>query len=218
MTRPNVPDNQVELRGLPIVLSAPSAGGKSTIAQRIAKKNPSVVLSISCTTRPARPGEKNGVDYFFFSVEEFNRKKEQGEFLESAVVHGHSYGTPRSYVEEKLREGKDVMLTIDPQGAVAVKKIYPFGVFIFVVPPTWDALVERLNARALDNAATVQLRLQNARQELTYLSHYDYVVVNDNLDVAVEDIEAILRAEHRRVSRVDRKDIPIFGEKAQMPT
>src|SRR5690242_15734881 len=117
--------------GLPIVLSAPSGTGKSTIATKIAKLDPDTVLSTSCTTRSPRVGEKNGVDYYFTTPEDFKRKIESGEFLEYAVVHGHYYGTPLAPLELQLKQKKNVILTIDPQGAVNVKKIYPQGVFIF---------------------------------------------------------------------------------------
>src|SRR5262245_24872315 len=137
-------------KGIPVVISAPSGAGKSTIAARIAKGSLSAVLSVSCTTRAARVGERNGEDYFFVSVDDFKKKIETGDFLEWAVVHGHYYGTPLSSLEAQLTEGKDVILTIDPQGALAVKRIYPTGIFIFVVPPSWDTLLKRLYKRATD--------------------------------------------------------------------
>lgn len=201
---------RVGAKGLPIVISAPSGAGKSTIAVRIARENPTTVLSISCTTRPPRNGERHGVDYYFTSREEFQRKIDAGEFLEWAPVHGQFYGTPIQALEERLSEGKDVLLTIDPQGAISVKRIYPQGVFIFVVPPTWDALLKRLYKRATDDPAAMELRLTNARRELSHLDNYDYLVVNDDLEAAVRDVSAIIAAEHRRLCRLDKRDIPIF--------
>jgi len=205
------PKKGTQKRGIPIVLSAPSGAGKSTIATRIVEENPSAVLSISCTTRAPRPGEKDGVNYHFTSADEFKRKIEVGEFLEWAVVHGHYYGTPLSSLEKQMSENKDVILTIDPQGALSVKKIFSEGIFIFVVPPSWDALRERLTKRATDDSNTIDVRIQNAKKELSYLSHYDYLVVNDNLESAVTDVTAILRAEHRRLSRINKNDIPLLA-------
>lgn len=197
--------------GIPVVLSAPSGAGKSTIAAQLVKDSPSTVLSISTTTRAPRKDEKNGKDYFFVSEDDFKKKIEKGEFLEWAVVHGHYYGTPLSVLEKHLSEKKDVILTIDPQGALSVKRIYPQGVFVFVVPPTWETLVNRLTKRATDDRASLDIRIANARKELTYLSHYDYLVVNDNLSEAVNNIQAILKAEHQRLSRIDKNTVPIFS-------
>lgn len=196
--------------GIPIVISAPSGAGKSTIAAKIIEANPSIVQSISCTTRPARKDEKNGVHYFFMSVDEFKKKIEQGDFLEWAIVHDHYYGTPVTELERRLKEGKDVILAIDPQGALTVKRLFPKGVYIFVVPPSWDMLLKRLKSRATDDSSTVQIRVANAQRELTYVSHYDYLVVNDQLEEAVHDLSAIIRAEHRRLPRVSKDDLPIF--------
>lgn len=198
------------MNGLPIVISAPSGAGKSTIASQIARRGTSIVPSVSCTTRPPRAGEKEGEHYFFTTVDDFKKRAAEGGFLEWAVVHGQYYGTPLSALEANLRAGRDVILTIDPQGALSVKKIYPKGVFIFVVPPSWDTLHKRLYKRATDDANTTELRLQNARKELTYVDHYDYLVVNDDLDAAVNDILAIIRAEHQRLARIDKRDIPIL--------
>lgn len=197
--------------GVPVVISAPSGAGKSTIAMEVVKECASAVMSTSCTTRPPRPGEKDGKDYFFASVDDFKKKIEKGEFLEWAVVHGHYYGTPLSSLEKLLSANKDVILTIDPQGALSVKRIYPNGVFIFIVPPSWDTLVSRLTRRATDDRATVDIRIANARKELTYLSHYDYLVVNDELPQAVRDVMSIIQVEHLRLSRIDMNSVPILA-------
>jgi guanylate kinase len=199
-------------KGIPIVISAPSGAGKSTIAQRIAKKRSSTVLSISCTTRPARSGEKNGKDYFFIEEQDFKRKIDAGDFLEWAVVHGFYYGTPLSYLQTQMDHGSDVLLTIDPQGAMAVKRIYKDGVYIFVVPPSWDILMKRLVDRATEDAKTMEIRIANARKELSYLSHYDYLIVNDDLEEAIEQISSIITAEHLKLSRVNRNEISILAK------
>lgn len=198
-------------KGLPIVISAPSGAGKSSIAALIQKKRPTAVPSISCTTRPPRGGEKNGVDYFFISMDEFKKRIETGDFLEWAVVHDHHYGTPLSSLRKQLEEGKDVLLTIDPQGALSVRRAHPEGIFIFVVPPTWEALLNRLKSRATDDSSSLQVRIKNAEKELTYLSHYDYLLVNDKLDEAVSQALAIIEAEHCRLTRINKKDIPILS-------
>lgn len=199
-------------KGIPIVISAPSGAGKSTIAARIAKKHPSAVLSVSCTTRAPRPGEKQGKDYFFIEEDEFKKKIDSGDFLEWAVVHGHHYGTPISFLQEQMDQMKDVLLTIDPQGAMAVKRVYKEGVYIFVVPPSWDILMKRLVNRATDDAKTVEIRIANARKELSYLSHYDYLIVNDDLDEAVSQVSAIVTAEHLKISRINRNDVSILNK------
>jgi guanylate kinase len=197
-------------RGLPVVLSAPSGTGKSTIACRLTEQSPSTCLSISCTTRAPRPGEKEGEHYFFTTFDEFKRKIEAGEFLEWAIVHGHYYGTPLKALETQLDRGRDVILTIDPQGALSVKRIYPGGVFIFVVPPSWDVLMKRLYKRATDDQKSMDIRIANARKELAYLGHYDYLVVNDDLDTAVRQVSAIISAEHMKTSRVDQRSLSIL--------
>ncbi|MCB4756081.1 MAG: guanylate kinase [Elusimicrobia bacterium] len=185
-------------KALPIVLSAPSGAGKSTIAKDVLKANPNLMPSISCTTRSPRGAERNGRDYFFLSEGEFKRRVKRGDFLEWAEVHGHLYGTLKATVEGGLEEGRDVLMVIDVQGAKAVKKSYPEGVYIFVKPPSWDVLVKRLKKRGSDSQESIRLRLANARKEFSYLPLFDYVVVNNRLKTAVAEVLAILRAEHRR--------------------
>jgi len=198
-------------KGLPVVLSAPSGGGKSTIATRLVAECRNAQLSVSCTTRPPRPDEKDGVHYHFISEPEFKKRIKDGDFLEWAEVHGNYYGTPRSMLEGLLKEGKDVVLTIDVQGALSIKKFYPQGIYIFLVPPTWESLASRLSRRASDDAKSVKIRQANARKELSYMSHYDYLVINDDLEMAVRDVCSILRAEHCRLTRIDKRDIPILA-------
>jgi guanylate kinase len=199
--------SETSRRGLPVVISAPSGTGKSTIAARLIAERPSAGLSISCTTRAPRPGEKEGEHYFFTTFDEFKRKIEAGEFLEWAIVHGHYYGTPLKALETQLDRGRDVILTIDPQGALSVKRIYPAGIFIFAVPPSWDVLMKRLYKRATDDQKSMDLRIANARKELAYLGHYDYLVVNDDLETAVGNVAAIITAEHLKTSRVDARSL-----------
>lgn len=200
----------VKKRGIPIVLSAPSGGGKSTIAWHVLKRIPQTVRSISCTTRPPRRGERQGVDYFFISEGEFKRRIKKKNFLEWAKVHQNYYGTPKSYLDLQLRKGKNVLLTIDPQGAKSLRRFYPKGIYIFVVPPTWSILLKRLKSRGSDSKASLQVRLANAKKELKSLSHYDYLVVNDDLASAVKETACILQAERRRLFRLNKDEIPIL--------
>ena len=158
--------------------------------------------SVSCTTRYPRAGEKNGKDYHFISIEEFKKKIHRNEFLEWAVVHDHYYGTPRRYVEEQVAGGKIVLLAIDVQGAQAVRKKIP-AVTVFIVPPSLHSLEERLKYRHQDPADSVHKRLSNASAELSEARHYDYLVVNDSLNDAITNIEAIIIAEKLRTSHQD---------------
>lgn len=188
-------------RGLVLVLSAPSGAGKSTLCQALAERRPNTRLSISCTTRSPRSSEAHGRDYFFLTPREFAEKRESGELLEWAEVHGHFYGTPRSPLEEHLAKGHDVVMNIDVQGARAVKQALPDSVTVFVAPPSWSVLEERLRRRNQDDEATIQRRLLGARREWSEAARYDYLVVNDDLENAVADLSAILRAERRRTAR-----------------
>ena len=189
-------------QGFSIILSAPSGTGKSTLCRRLLQRDKSLRFSMSCTTRYPRPGEKNGKDYHFMSVEEFKKKIHRNEFLEWAVVHEHYYGTPRRFLDDQVAAGRIVLLAIDVQGANAIRKRMP-AVTIFVIPPSWRSLEERLNARHQDPVDSVYKRLSNAPAELNQARHYDYLVVNDSLDEAVAQIEAIITAEKLRTSRQD---------------
>src|ERR1044071_3162531 len=197
-------------KGLPVVVSAPSGGGKTTLVSEVLKKIPSAVRSISCTTRGPRPGERNGRDYFFLSKQKFKRMIKDHRFIEWAKVYNHFYGTPKSTFEKQIHRGRDVILTIDPQGALSIRKIYPQGVFIFVVPPTWGTLLKRLKRRGTDDQLSLKIRIKNAKKEIRMVSHYDYVVVNDKLNQAIEDVAAILRAEHMKRDRINKRDVPIM--------
>lgn len=188
-------------KGLLMVISAPSGAGKSTLCQELLKRRPTTHLSISCTTRTPRPGEQDGRDYHFLSPDEFTRRLDAGEFIETARVHDHLYGTLTAPVAGALAEGRDVLLNIDTQGAHAVKSRFPDCVRVFVLPPSWTALEERLRKRAQDGEDVIKKRLANARGEVAALPAYDYAVVNDRLEDAAQDLLAILRAERRRLAR-----------------
>ncbi|MBI4395573.1 MAG: guanylate kinase [Elusimicrobia bacterium] len=191
--------------GIILVVSAPSGAGKSTLCHALLERRPNLRGSISCTTRPPRSGEVNGRDYVFLSETDFLRKINEGALVEWARVHDHLYGTPKDPLTENLRKGFDVVLNIDPQGALSVRKIFPESVLVFIYPPSWGILENRLRHRGQDDEKTMAKRLTNARKEMTYLRHYDYAVVNDRLDEAVDDLLAILRAEHRRTGRLSNE-------------
>jgi guanylate kinase len=201
--------------GFPLILSAPSGTGKSTICRKLLQRDRSLRYSVSCTTRQPRSGEKNGKDYHFLSVEEFKRGIHRNEFLEWVQVYDHYYGTPRKFVEEKIAAGHVVLLAIEVQGANAVRKRLP-SVTVFVVPPSWSSLEERLNHRSQNSIDDVHKRLSNASAELHEARHYDYLVVNDELKQAVENVEAIITAEKLRTSRQDlsRFSLALGGHKS----
>jgi guanylate kinase len=188
--------------GIVLVLSAPSGAGKSTLCQALADRRANIRLSVSCTTRSPRPLEVEGKDYFFVTEKEFQAKIEKGELLEWAQVHGHFYGIPKAPIEAHRANGMDVVLNIDTQGARCVRTVFPDSVMVFVSPPSWEVLEARLRGRKQDDEATIQRRLANARAEMDQTPHYDYLVVNDTIETAVDDLLAILRAEHRRITRL----------------
>jgi guanylate kinase len=188
-------------RGLLFVISGPSGVGKGTIVKELLKLQPALKLSVSVTTRQPRPGEEDGVHYMFRSVDEFQRMVAAGELLEYAQYGSNFYGTPRSFVEQRLAEGHDVVLEIDTRGAIQVKERIPNGIYVFVLPPTMEELESRLTKRQTEAAEAMRMRLQVAVDELNYLPLYDYQLVNDELDHAVNKVQAIILAEHCRVMR-----------------
>jgi guanylate kinase len=179
----------------PIILSAPSGGGKTTIARALLARRPDLGYSVSCTTRSPRPGEIDGRDYYFMSRTEFIAERERDAFAESAVVHGNLYGTLRREVDRVLGENKHVVMDIDVQGAAQFVRAFPQSVAIFILPPTADVLLERLRARKTESPAQLAARLQSALQELQSVDTYEYVVVNDDLERAVLSVGSIIDAE-----------------------
>lgn len=193
-------------RGLLIVLSGPSGVGKGTVRQAIFKEdNHNLVYSISATTRNSRAGEVDGVDYFFKSKEEFENLIKQDRLLEYAEYVGNYYGTPMDYVEDMLASGKDVFLEIEVKGALQVKEKMPEGIFIFLTPPDLEELENRLIGRGTDDEPVIKQRIQKAREELALMQHYDYAVVNDDVQLAVKKIKGIIQTEHLKVNRVLNK-------------
>jgi guanylate kinase len=191
-------------RGLLIVISGPSGVGKGTVCGLLRKRNPNIIYSISATTRLPRQGERHGVNYFFHSKEEFISMRERGELIEWAEYVGNYYGTPRRFVEEKLDAGENVILEIEVQGAKQVKKQFPQGIFIFLLPPSMDELKRRIMGRGTETVSTIHRRLHLASDECKELAMYDYAVINDKLVHACEKIESILTAEQCHTSRVIR--------------
>lgn len=197
----------VDLAPLPtpkllVVLSSPSGGGKTTVCDELLRRNSQLRRSVSMTTRPPRSGEKDGRDYHFVNSATFHDMMREERFLEWAEVHGNFYGTPREYVENVLREGHDVILNIDVQGGLHIKKAMPGSVLVFLRPPSMKELEDRLRRRGADDEETIRKRLLNAEFELQRVPDYDYVVENRDLEEAVARVQAILWAEKSRLSRI----------------
>ena len=186
----------------PIILSSPSGGGKTTIARELLRRRTDLGYSVSCTTRAPRVGELNGKDYYFLSTVEFERRREGGEFAESAQVHENMYGTLRSEIQRVLSAGKHVVMDIDVQGARQFRRAFPESVTIFVLPPSAEILLERLRQRQTESKEQLARRLQSALQELQAVDEYQYVVVNDDLAKAVARVSAVIDAEVVRRERV----------------
>jgi len=192
----------------PIILSSPSGGGKTTIAHKLLEVRRDVGYSVSCTTRPPRDGEVDGRDYHFRSLEDFKRGQAAGEFAESAEVHGHLYGTLRAEVDRVVSAGKHVIMDIDVQGSRQFAAAFPDSVLIFILPPSAEALIARLEARGTEEAKSLIRRFRSAKDELKAIDLYQYVVVNDEVDSAVAAISSIIEAvglERSRDSTLDAR-------------
>lgn len=190
-------------RGLLIILSGPSGVGKGTVRAAIFENNQfNYVYSVSATTRNSRPGEIDGVDYFFVSRETFEQYIKDDALLEYAEYVGNYYGTPIQKIEENLAAGKDVFLEIEVQGALKVRERMSEGIFIFLAPPNLEELESRITCRGTDGPEVIYERMQMAKEEIELMQHYDYVVVNDTVEHAVEKVNAIIQSEHLKVERV----------------
>jgi guanylate kinase len=194
-----------------IVLSSPSGGGKSSVCRALLAADPNLEYSVSVTSRPPRPGEVNGRDYWFVSEEEFLRLIEANAFYEWARVHDNYYGTRRDVVEDKLARGRNVVMDLDVVGGLTIKKLCDQAVLIYVLPPSLKVLEQRLRARGTDPEPVIQKRLRNARHEINFAEKYDFVVINDDLDRTVATIRQILDAQ-RHSSR--HQKLKITGEDA----
>jgi guanylate kinase len=188
-------------RGIIFVVSAPSGAGKTTIVRRVISQVPGVSLSISCTTRAPRPGEQNGVDYSFITRAEFSAMEQAGRFIEWAQVHGDLYGTPRANME-KIRQGEDLVLEIDTEGAKKIREAFSDAVLIFILPPSLEDLKGRLRSRGGDAEEAIAARLHNAQKELDQTARYDYIVVNKEIEEATREVASIVIAERCKAARV----------------
>jgi guanylate kinase len=193
---------RVRRRGLLFVLSSPSGAGKTTIVRGLIAADPGLTLSVSVTTRPPRQGEIDGRDYLFINLERFSEMMAHGEFLEHAIVFGHSYGTPRSPIEAALATGRDVVADVDWQGAQQLaERLAHDLVSVFVLPPSLDALRTRLHARAQDSASVVSTRMAKSAEEMSHWSEYDYVIVNHDIEESITQAQAIVTSERLRRTR-----------------
>jgi len=189
-------------RGLMIVLSSPSGAGKTTLTRRLLADNPNMAMSVSATTRPARPGEKEGVDYFFINKTRFAELEVEGEFLEHARVFDNYYATPRGPVEDALSRGQDVVFDIDWQGAQQLTQAAPNDlVKIFILPPNMRELEQRLRTRAQDSDAVIAKRMSKSEAEISHWAEYDYVIVNEDISTALAELQMIVSAERMRLRR-----------------
>lgn len=177
------------------VVSAPSGAGKTSLVRALVAGMPEIKISVSHTTRPPRPGDQEGVDYFFIDEARFQQMADQGEFLEYATIYGYHYGTSKAWVLEQLKAGNDVILEIDWQGARQIRKLFPPTLLIFIVPPSAEALLERLQKRRQDDPVVIHQRLAFAREEMSRYVEFDYLVVNDVFERAVADLNDIVSAE-----------------------
>lgn len=185
-----------------MVLSGPSGVGKGTVCEELMKDRDDIRYSISATTRKKRPNEKDGENYYFLSLDDFNQRIEDGDFLEFAKVHGNYYGTPKKYVKEQIKNGEIVILEIDVQGALQVKENFDNAVYIFLLPPDLMELRRRIVGRSTEDEKQINLRMENAKKELSFIDKYDYAVVNDEISHTVDKIDAIIQAEKLRVRNV----------------
>lgn len=188
-------------KGLLIVLSGPSGVGKGTVCSALRSRVPELVYSVSATTRSPRIGEVDGINYFFKSREEFLSMIDNDQLLEHAEYVGNYYGTPRDFVEETIAGGKDIILEIEVQGALKVKEKFPEGIFIFLTPPSLDELKDRIVGRGTESQDTINHRMSVAVDEMELIKHYDYAVINDEINLACKRIESIIIAEHCKVRR-----------------
>lgn len=185
-------------KGLLILISGPSGTGKGTVCDLLRQKHPEISYSISATTRQPRPGEQDGVNYYFYTKEKFREMIDQGQLLEWAEVYGNFYGTPKQKVLDRLEAGEDILLEIDTQGALNVMKVMPEGLFIFLLPPSLEELAARLKGRGTETEESLHRRLGAAVDEIKLATKYRYVVVNDKVEDAEEIIANIIEAEHHR--------------------
>jgi guanylate kinase len=198
--------------GCLFVVAAPSGGGKSSMVNALVEREPGIRLSVSYTTRPPRPGEQEGVHYHFVDEARFQALKANDEFLESAYVHGNWYATSATWLRAQLAAGQDVLLEIDWQGARQVRRLIPDSVHIFILPPSWQALKERLEKRAQDSPEVIAQRLEAAREEMRHCGDFDYVIMNQDFARAVDDLSVIVRAARLTAPRQQQRHARILAQ------
>ena len=198
---------KLKKRGLLIVVSGPSGAGKDSVCNLLKEKNNNMWISISCTSREIRKGEEDGINYFYLTKEEFENKIKNNDFLEYAIYNNNYYGTPLYKIEENLNKGIDVVLVIEVQGALKVKKIYPDAIFIFILPPSMEELKNRLIKRGTESTEKILERFKTAYKEINEISKYNYVIVNNILDEAVSKMQSIIVAERCRVDRMEETNL-----------
>jgi guanylate kinase len=198
--------------GTVFLVTAPSGAGKSTLVNALLDRDQGISLSISHTTREPRPGENHGSEYHFVSVEEFLERRARGEFLESAEVHGNYYGTSRLWIEQQVRSGRDVLLEIDWQGARQVRAQFPTAVGIFILPPSIDALEARLHKRGQDTPQVITRRLLSAGSEIAHAPEFEFVIINENFDVALTQLQAIVTAVRLRFASQAARQHELFAQ------
>jgi guanylate kinase len=198
--------------GCLFVVAAPSGGGKSSMVNALFEREPGIRLSVSYTTRPPRPGESEGNHYHFVDVAQFLRLKERGEFLEHAFVHGNWYATSSTWLTAQVAAGQDVLLEIDWQGAAQVRRLIPDSVHIFILPPSIEALRERLTKRAQDPPGVIEQRLEAAREEMRHCGEFDYVIMNHDFARAVDDLSVIVRAARLTAARQQMRHAKALAE------
>ena len=181
-------------RGQLLIVSAPSGAGKTSLIKALMEQDDRVEVSVSHTTRPQRPGEAEGVNYFFVSTDIFHEMREAGAFFESAKVFGHFYGTSLTQLEARLSDGADVILEIDWQGAQQVRRLLPDSAWLFILPPSLDALKARLQTRGQDAEDTIDIRMRAARNEMSHWDEADYLIINDQFDTALQQLQALVRS------------------------
>lgn len=200
-------------KGLILVISAPAGAGKTTLCKRLLQAFPSFTYSVSFTTRPPRKNEIEGVDYYFVSQEEFKKMIKKEAFLEWAEVHGELYGTSAKLLDRAIEGEKDVVLEVDVKGGKRIKGKYPEAILIFLLPPSWEELIKRLKGRATENDEKTKQRLIRAKKEVKFLPFYDYFIINDDINKALQDLSTIINAERCRVNRISKAQLlKIKGE------
>lgn len=196
--------------GTLFIVTAPSGAGKTTLVSGLLERDPQVRLSVSYTTRAPRAGEVNGQHYHFIDVPGFRALRDKGEFLEWAEVHNNYYGTSKRWLEEQIRAGRDILLEIDWQGAQQVRKVFPKAVGVFILPPSVEELERRLRGRGTDSEDVISRRVLGARGEMRHVAEFDYVIINENLPAAIEDLVAVVRASRLRYANQEARQPAFF--------